>query len=208
MPQFPRSQGIILTVGFYGGGERFQCVLPYLYTVAYDPNTVGADFGSWMGLTVIPAWVACLAVDMELVGWQIEPMSGAGFVPSRVVYSAGTFPGTVAGESYSQNVSMLIAFRSASQSGSGARIRTGKAFIGPPPESKSANRTLLAAFVTGELTTLAVALRDGQVGATSGLQFVKALSNDPTLVGGSYQADIYDIRGNVATQRRRLTPII
>lgn len=208
MPQYPINQGVILTIGFYGGGERFQCVIPFLYTTAYDPNTVGADFTDYFENVLAALWQGVLAADMQIVGFQVEPMGGPGFVPTRKVYPVGTYVGSVAGDSYSQNVSMLIAWRSSDQAASGARVRTGKCFLGPPPESKCANRTVLAAFIAGDLTSLAIALLGPQVGVPSGLTIVKALSADAALVGGPYQANVYDIRSTVFTQKRRLTPII
>lgn len=208
MPQYPISQGVIFSVGLYGGGEHFQCVMPLIYENVPGAVTVKDDLIDWFENVIVSLWQPCLASDMELTAIQAESFANAAFVPLRKVYPRGTWPGTEGAESYSQNASMLISFHSTDQAGSGARVRTGKSFIGPPPESKCVNRTIDAAFVTGALNSLALALLAGFIGVSSGVRFRRALAADAITVGGMYSADQANVRANVYTQKRRLSPIL
>lgn len=209
MPSLPLSQTIVATWAFYGKGERWQCVMPWVADAPLNKGTSSVQMLTAMQTALRAKWLDCLSEDCELQALQAEGGEMGNCIPYRINIPAGDQPGTVVGEMYSQNVSMMLVRQAGDQVISGSRIRTGKMFIGPPPESKCNAQHILNAFLSGPLATFRTAVQTGFTDA-GGLNWKMALSLATHGVGPLqvYVCDYFQMRTTVFTQKRRLQPLV
>ena len=206
MAKYSANFGLVHTFGLFGGGQRWQVVTPIIATSSLVPADAAKEVVDWMSANVITLYQAILAADCQIIGQSCEPMRPGNALPYRENYADGTYPGSVSGQSYSQQVSVLTSWYSTTQVNDGPKVHTGKSFWCPPPESKCAQQVLDATYAATTVGALADKIMTGFLGGT-GTQYYRGLAAKHGLTDNVYQVDYRSLRSSVFTQRRRLTPI-
>lgn len=206
MPAFPARYGVRLTVGLQCASQEYQTVFHFIPDIPVAAIILADDVETrWTG-TLRALYRACLAVDCYIKGILINGTCHGQVDPRRRSYLPASFPGTVAGESYSPNCSMLLSFYAAVQVAHTTRRRVAKNFIGPPPEANCAADRLSSVFVNGALQSFANALTTS-FGGSTGATYYRALNPDPVPGHTVDACDVNRVRANVVTQRRRVYAI-
>lgn len=206
MPAFSARYGARLTVGLQCAEQEYQTVFHFLPDIPVPPLIIGDDILTHWSGTLRAFYRACLAADCYISGVEVSGTCKGQVDPRRNIYAPTAYPGTVAGESYSQNCSMLLSFYSAVQVAHTTRRRVAKNFIGPPPEANCAADHITPGFVTGALQTFASALVTTFAGS-NGATWYRALNPDSNPAHTVDVCDVYRVRPNIVTQKRRVRPI-
>lgn len=208
MATLPAGQGLRITVGIVCANQRLQCVVPYLKDGVLIIDQTAVQVITYWETNVIPAWRDVLAQDCYIDGVLIEPMCKGKMIPLRRIYSPSTYQGTVSGESYSPNASMLMAWYSADEATTpGKKTHVGKTFFGPPPEGKCAADSVDLAFVASECQTLATQLKVLAIGG-GGPNYYRSVGVNNAPGVDLFTADTVRVRSTVFTQRRRVKPVL
>lgn len=215
MPSFPNRYAAKLDVFLQCATEEYQFRVLYVPDAALTGEQAMLDLTAQFTGAVRTPIRNCLAADCYIRGYRLSGMCKGFAIPRWFEYAATLYPGTVAGESYSPNCSMLLVGYSAVPTAHTQRRRVSKIFIGPPPESKAAANVVDAAFAAGAVTTLNNAITAPFVGGTSGVTWYRALTFDPVAADPApphtpHVIDVVDsilVRQTLFTQRRRVKPI-
>lgn len=205
----PALQGVKLTIGFLGGQQRYQWVMPYL---ADSPITAVLslieDFETWINGDLFPAWADVAPEACQMMGWQLEGLViGSPVLPFRLNFALDTKPGTFPAPPTPPQTSMLIAFFSDEQQVIDERLREARTFVGPCPDSEQTAGVITDTSFQTDLRALAEVLK-GFTGFTTGLTFTRGLgptTADPT---SWHTCQTAIPRTNLFTQRRRATPLL
>lgn len=206
--------GMRVTLAFQTDRYRWQTVLDYLAdaALAFADDILG-DVLFWVTNDFNSAFSACMAVDTQIAGFQVEPLlRDTEIIPQRVNFASGSYPGVVSGDSTPIQTSQLIAFYSEDQIAAAGRTIVGKSFVGPCPESQ-ANGGIISDGQATLLAALGNALLEWDGNETSH-HYTRALG--PQLPLGTprpgaadyYACDAFSVRHELFTQRRRMRPII
>lgn len=203
------TNGVILSVGMFSGGEAFEIVMPVVTdSTSMDGSNLCQDAAQAFEAGAMELLQQCLSNDTSVVFVSGEGMVN-GYIPWRDGFDIGTHAGEVSSPSIPTSACALgVIYQDPSDVTVDARIKLAKTFFSGVPKSLVIGNIVQPALVTSIHDFLAMMVDGYPSILHTASSWYRVLNVPKPRVAGTDVVRLLlpEARSNIYTQKRRLVP--